>query len=160
MKKLLFLFLSFLFVFCNAETLKAGIEESYIPAGFYGSWGVISKLNNCTNPDIFNYESRDIWTLSGYGDVLVLENLETGAKSEIVVREKNKDGKTLKFERQKTVNNQDNKIIYKETITFILNGKFFSGKDFFVVEVYSKQGNLVSKNHASYQVEGTKIAGQ
>ena len=99
MKKLLFLFLSFLFFFCNAETLKAGIEESYVPAGFYGSWGVISKLKNCTNPDMFNYESRDIWILSGYGNVLILENIESGARSEITIKEKATDGKTLKFER-------------------------------------------------------------
>ncbi|MBR6298609.1 MAG: hypothetical protein IKR34_05135 [Candidatus Gastranaerophilales bacterium] len=160
MKKLLFLFLSFLFFFCNAETLKAGIEESYIPAGFYGSWGVISKLNNCTNPDIFNYESRDIWILSGYGNVLILENIESGARSEITIKEKATDGKTLKFERQKTVNTQDNKIIYRETVTFVLSGNNFSGSDRFVIEKYTPQGALLKKDSADYRVEGVKIAGE
>lgn len=159
MKKFIFIFLCFIFFSTNAQTLKAGIEETFVPAGFYGSWGVISKLKNCTNPDIFNFESRDIWILSGYGEVLVLENIESGAKSEIIMKEKNKDGKTLKFERQKTVVNFDEKIIYKETVTFVLNGNNFSGTDNFVIEKYTKKGSLISKNSANYQVEGVKIAG-
>ena len=160
MKKLLFLFLSFLFLFCNAETLKAGIEESYVPAGFYGSWGVISKLKNCTNPDMFNYESRDIWILSGYGNILVLENIESGARSEITVKEKATDGKTLKFERQNTVKTAENKIIYREIVTFVLNGNNFSGTDDYVVEKYTSQGTLLEKGFARYRVEGVKIAGE
>ncbi len=141
------------------ESLKAGIEETFVPAGFYGSWGVISKLKNCTDPNVFNYESRDIWILSGYGEILVLENIESGAKSEIIMKEKNKDGKTLKFERKKIVNNFDEKIIYKETVTFVLNGNNFSGTDNFIIEKYTKKGSLISKNSANYQVEGVKIAG-
>lgn len=140
--------------------LKAGIEENYIPKGFYGSWGVISKLQNCTNSDLFNFESRDIWVLSGYNQRLILENIETGAYSEIIVKEKSANGKTLKFERQKTVNKNDNKIIYKETVSFILDNNKFSGFDNFIVEKYSKNGILLSKDSANYKVEGIKISGQ
>lgn len=159
MKKLLLLIFMLFFLPVNAEVLKAGIEESYVPVGFYGSWGVISKLKTCTNPDLFNYESRDIWTLSGYGANLALENIETGAYSEITLKEKSTDGKTLKFEREKVVNNAENKIVYKEIVCFILNGNNFSGSDSFVVEKYSKSGTLISKDSANYRVEGVKIAG-
>ena len=159
MKKILLLVFSLLFFTVHAHTLKGGIEESHVPTGFYGTWGVISKLKNCTNPDIFNYESRDIWTLSGYGEILILENLETGARSEIIVKEKNKDGKTLKFQRQKIVNSKDNKIIYKETVRFVLDGSYFSGCDDFVVEKYAKDGSLILTSSANYKIEGTKIAG-
>ena len=159
MKKIFITILCFIFLSVNAQTLKAGIEETYVPVGFYGSWGVISKLKNCTDTNIFNYESRDIWILTGYGEVLILENIESGARSEIIVKEKNKDGKTLKFERQKIVSNFDEKIIYKETVTFVLNGNNFSGTDNFIIEKYTKKGTLISKNSANYEVEGTKIAG-
>ena len=158
MKKILFLILCLLFLSANAQALKGSVEESYVPAGFYGTWSVVSKLKNCTNPDMFNFESRDIWTLSGHGEVLILENLETGARSEIIVKERNKDGKTLKFVRQKTVNGGLNKIIYKEIITFVLNGNNFSGYDNFIVEKYAKNGDLIAKNSANYQIEGAVLA--
>lgn len=140
-------------------TLKGGVEEEYIPKGFYGSWGVISKLQKSNNPTFFNYQSKDIWILSGHSDILVLQNLESGAISEIRVKEKTTDGKTLKFYREKTVENSDFKIIYKETVQFKLSGNNFSGSDDFVVEKYDKNGLLIEKNEANYRVEGVKISG-
>lgn len=140
-------------------TLKGGVEEEYIPKGFYGSWGVISKLQKSNNPTFFNYQSKDIWILSGHSDILVLQNLESGAISEIRVKEKTTDGKTLKFYREKTVKNSDFKIIYKETVQFKLSGNNFSGSDDFVVEKYDKNGLLIEKNEANYRVEGVKISG-
>ena len=109
---------------------------------------------------MFNYESRDIWILSGYGNILVLENIESGARSEITVKEKATDGKTLKFERQNTVKTAENKIIYREIVTFVLNGNNFSGTDDYVVEKYTSQGTLLEKGFARYRVEGVKIAGE
>ena len=100
MKKIFLILTLFSFLSVGAQTLKGGVSQDYIPKGFFGSWGVISKLSNSNNPSLFNYESRDIWTLSGYGDTLVLENLESGARSEIKVKDKSHDGKTLKFERE------------------------------------------------------------
>ena len=31
-----------------AEVIKGGVVEEYIPEGFFGSWGVISKLKNAS----------------------------------------------------------------------------------------------------------------
>ena len=85
MKKILLILLSLFFISAQAQTLHGGVSEDYIPKGFFGSWGVISKLDSSNNPVLFNKESRDIWTLSGYDNILILENLESGAKSEIVI---------------------------------------------------------------------------
>ncbi len=148
-----------LFFVVNAQVLKGGVSEDYIPKGFFGSWGVISKLNNSNNPVIFNYESRDIWTLSGYGNVLVLENLESGARSEITIKDKSTDGKTLKFERQKVVQEGGKKVIYKETVSFVLLGNNFSGTDDFVVERYNEQNQFVKKDCAKYSISGVRISG-
>ena len=144
----------------NAQILKGGVSEDYIPQGFFGSWGVISKLDSSNNPSMFNKESRDIWTLSGYDNVLILENLQSGAKSEIVIKEKNKDNSTLKFERKKIVNNESEKIIYKEIVQFNLYGNHFSGTDDFVVEKYNKNNKLIEKNEAMYIVSGVRISGK
>jgi len=119
-KIFLFLILSiFLFSYTFAESLKAGISEDYVPEGFFGSWGVISKLQSSNNPDMFNYESRDIWFLSGYSNILVLENLETGARSEIEIQTKSVDNKTLKFSRKNSETKNGKKMVYREIVSFV-----------------------------------------
>ena len=88
MKRFLLVLCSLLFLSVQAQPLRGGVSEDYIPSGFFGSWGVISKLDASNNPSMFNYESRDIWTLSGYDKTLILQNLESGAHSEIVIKDK------------------------------------------------------------------------
>ena len=158
MRKFLLIFLCFIFLCANAQTLKATISKDIIPRGFFGSWGVISKLEESNNPTIFNYESRDIWTLSGYQNILVLENLQSGARSEIEIKEKPKDGKTLKFEREKIVENGSKKTIYKETVEFTLLGNNFSGTDSFKVERY-ENNKYIKTDEAKYLVAGIRISG-
>lgn len=141
------------------EILKAGIEEYNIPKGFFGSWAVISKLKASNNPTFFNYESRDIWALSAVGNKLILENTQSGAYSEIFVNEKVKDGKTLKFEREKTVNNKDGKIVYKEKVEFVLVKDTFTGTDIYTTEKYNHSHKLIESNYAKYVVSAVKISG-
>jgi hypothetical protein len=155
-----FLILILLFITnVHATTLKGGVLEEYIPKGFYGSWGVISKLQKSNNPTMFNFQSKDIWTLSGYGNILILENIESGAISEIKIQEKTTDGKTLKFEREKISRNNNYKLIYKEIVQFKLSGNNFSGTDDFIVEKYDNKNTLIEKNIANYRIEGVKISG-
>ena len=158
MKKIFLIALSFLFLNAYSMALKGGVSEEYIPKGFFGSWGVISKLKDTNNPNLFNRESRDIWSLSGYNNILFLENFETGAKSQIEIKNKEKD--FLKFERKKEAKTTEGKIIYKETVEFQLLGNRFSGIDKFIVEKYDKKNTLIEHNEATYQVEGTKISGE
>lgn len=159
MKKIFLILVLFFFVPVNAQTLKGGVSEDYIPKGFFGSWGVISKLNSSNNPTVFNYESRDVWMLSGYGNTLVLENLESGARSEIVIKDKAVDGKTLKFQREKTVQEDGKKVVYKETVSFVLLGNNFTGTDDFTVERYNNENVLVKKDSARYAIAGVRISG-
>jgi len=160
MKKFLLLLICFLFLQVNAQTLKAGVSEDYIPKGFFGSWAVISKLNSSNNPSVFNYESRDIWVLSGYNNILILENQQSGARSEITIEQKSKDNRTLTFKREKTVNPKSGKIIYKETVSFKLMGPNFSGIDEFVVERYDENNKFIKKDIATYQIAGVRISGE
>ena len=68
-----------------AETLRGGATYDEIPKGFFGVWHVTSKMESSNNPSMFNKLSVDIWNLSGAGNVLILENAQTGAKSSIQV---------------------------------------------------------------------------
>lgn len=159
MKKLFLVLLSLFFISANAEGLKGGVVEEYIPNGFFGSWVVISKLKSATTPEMFNFESRDIWVLSGYSNILILENLESGARSEITIKEKSLDGKTLKFQREKTVKENNKKVTYKETVEFILFGNNFKGTDTYIVEKYDLKGNKLKSDKADYKISGVRISG-
>ena len=160
MKKIFLILISLLFLTVNADLLKGGVSEEYIPKGFFGSWGVISKMNSSNNPIAFNQESRDIWNLSGYDNTLILENLESGAHSEIKIEEKVSDNRTLKFSRQKEIKTADGKKIYKETVEFTLLGNNFSGTDDFIIEYYNEENKLIKKDEARYSVAGVRISGQ
>jgi len=158
MKRILLIIFSLMFFSANALSLKGGVSEEYIPNAFFGSWGVISKLNTASNPMMFNPQSRDIWTLSGYGNVLILENLESGATSRIEIKNKASDN-ILKFERSKEKKANNTKIIYREIVQFKLNGNNFSGSDNFIVEEYDADNKIKKINKAKYHVEGVKISG-
>ena len=159
MKKFLLILISLLFLNVQAITLRGSVNEEYIPNGFYGSWAVISKLDGSNNPMLFNKESRDIWTLSGRGNILTLQNLQSGASSEIEIKEKSKDGKSLQFKREKTVEKNNQKTKYTEIVSFKLYGNNFSGTDKFSVEEYGENNALIKKSEATYIVEGVKISG-
>ena len=159
MKKLLIILFCLLCFCAKSQTLKGGITEEYIPKGFFGSWGVISKLKSATDPVKFNYESRDVWMLSGSGNILILQNIESGAYSEIEVKEKSIEGKTLKFAREKTVKTKEGKEIHKETIEFILFGNNFSGTDKYSIENYDKNNSFIRGDCATYEIKGVRISG-
>lgn len=159
MKNFVLIICALLFLSAGAQPLKGGVVEEYIPSGFFGSWGVISKLDSSNNPDAFNFESRDVWTLSGYNNILILENLQSGAHSEIEIKDKNRDGKTLKFEREKSIVKNGIKTVYKETVSFKLMGSQFSGTDEFIVERYDSNNKLTGTDRAIYRIAGVRISG-
>ena len=108
---------------------------------------------------MFNFESRDVWMLSGYGNTLILQNLESGARSEIIVKDKSLDGKTLKFEREKVTKENNRKVIYKETVEFVLLGNNFKGEDNYNVQKYDINNKLIKNDTAKYSVSGVRISG-
>lgn len=162
MKKFLILFLLlFSTLFAQAETLNASLSYEEIMKSFYGTWHVTSKIESTNNFSMFNKMSVDIWNLSGSGNVLILENGLTGAKSSIKIEnaEDSLDGKKLKFTRIKEYTQGQYKYRHTESPEFILNGKIFKGYDTFKVEKFDLSGNLLSSDVVKYKVIGQKIAG-
>ena len=106
--------------------------------------------------------SVDIWNLSGYNNVLILENGLTGATSQIKVDNalSNLDGKKLKFKRIKEFKDGEFKYKHIEQPEFILDGDIFRGYDTFTIEKYDLGGNLISVDVVKYKVIGQKIAGE
>ncbi len=144
-----------------AETLKASASYDEPMKGFFGTWHVTSKIESSNNYSMFNKLSVDIWNLSGHGNVLILENGLTGAKSSIQINgsSDNLDGKKLKFVRVKEYKEGNYKYRHTESPEFILEGNIFRGYDTFKVEKFDLDNKLVSTNIVKYKVVGQKIAG-
>lgn len=163
MKKCFILFFTFvtLLLPVSAETLKGGAVYDAIPKGFFGTWKVLSKMESSNNPSMFNKLSVDVWNLSGAGNVLVLENAVTGAKSSIQIKPENGgyDGKTLKFQRIKEEVEGKFKYIQRESPEFVLDGNVFKGHDTFIIEKYEND-KLISKDVVKYIVLGKKVSGE
>lgn len=162
MKKfLLFFIFVLLFLPAGAQTLQGGAVYDEIPRGFFGTWRVFSRMESSNNPSMFNKASVDIWNLSGAGNVLVLENAVTGAKSSIQItpQKGSYDGKTLKFQRVKEETEGKFKYIQRESPEFVLDGDIFRGHDIFIVEKY-ENGKLISKDVVKYVVLGKKLSGE
>ena len=98
-KILIALVLLFTLNCAQAEVLRATVSKDEIPKGFFGTWHVTSKLSETNNPELFNTISVDIWTLGGYGNTLILENVHTGASSSIQVESQKPKGK-IKYPRE------------------------------------------------------------
>ncbi len=158
-KILIALILLFTINCAQAEVLRAGVSRDEIPKEFFGTWHVTSKLVETNNPELFNTISVDIWTLGGYGNTLILENIHSGASSSIQVEsQKNLDGRTLKFQRVKSDMRGDLKIVQKESPEFKLNGNIFVGYDTYIIERYLNN-KLIQKDVVKYKVVGQKISG-
>ena len=161
MKKIFLFLLLFLTVnFCHAEALKASLSYDETIKSFFGTWHVTSKIESATNYSLFNKLSVDIWNLSGYGNVLILENALTGAKSSIqTTTSEDLDGKHLKFTRIKEFKEGNFKYKHTETPEFTLKGDVFKGFDTFTVEKFDNEGHQISVDVVKYKVVGQKIAG-
>lgn len=154
------LILMFTITCAQAEVLRATVTKDEIPKGFFGTWHVTSKIAETNNRELFNPVSVDIWTLGGYGNTLILENVQSGASSSIQVEsQKNLDGKTLKFQRVKTDTRGNMKIVQKESPEFKLNGNIFTGYDTYIIERYVNN-QLIKKDVVKYKVVGQKISGE
>lgn len=158
-KFLIALILLFTIGCAQAEVLRATVSKDEIPKGFFGTWHVTSKIVETNNPKMFNTLSVDIWTLGGYGNTLILENIQSGASSSIqVAPNSNLDGKTLKFTRVKSDTRGELTVVQKETPVFTLNGNIFEGFDTYIIERYINN-KLIQKDVVKYKVIGQKISG-
>ena len=69
------------------------------------------------------------------------------------------EGKTLQFERKKSIKTKEGSELHKETVKFILSGNNFSGTDNYTVESYDKNNNFIKGDCATYSIEGVRISG-
>lgn len=143
---------------CHALSLQGGVSENIINKGFFGIWHVTCKLIESNSTSNFAGLSVHIWNLSGWGNVLVLENQLSGARSEIKVDKATDeiDGALLKFTRVQSKNAGGEKIVLTETPEITLKGDVFQGFDTFIIEKY-ENGVLKSKEKVKYKIVGQKI---
>jgi len=139
----------------NNMTLQSGISiNERVPKGFMGTWRVVSKLDNCTNSEIFKESGLDIWNLSREDDVVKLVNPFSGAGA--VVDFSYVEGNTVRFTK---TGNYDKKRL-TDTVEITLDGDKFEGKNNLRLETISKvDGQIIKVEDATYSVYGEKISG-
>lgn len=151
MKKLLIILFTLIFgLSADAELLKA--EISMVPQSFYGTWRVVSKLIDTDSPSTFKDKGLDLWNLSRTYDVITLCNPFNGAKSDITVKNANKNHiiftKTGKYDKK----------VLSDRVELSLNGDNFTGVDILQLDTYVN-GKIVKSETAKYDLKGEKIGG-
>lgn len=148
------------FGFCYAEdsvpTLSATISmEDSLPADFFGTWRVVSKLEHTDSPKNFKISGVDIWNLSKTNDVINLSNPFTGASA--YVRIDYVENGTIRFTKEGNYDNQK----LTDTVEITLSGNKFVGKNYLSLKTYSDADNsLLSEKKAVYSLKGDKISGE
>ena len=124
-----------------------------VPQDFYGTWIVTGTMLSASITDVYKPYSVDVWTLSRYGNIIVLANPISGASASISVEEIN--GNTIKFNRVSTSDNQTS----IEVPEITLNGNFFEGIDNMVIEHFL-DNHKSRKDILKYKIEGKKVASE
>ena len=156
MKKILFITFAFI-LFCLNPVMATVIEGNVamtdkIPNELYGSWKVEAICTRCTNTNLFESGSTDIWTLTRNGETVTLTNPLSGARADINVNEVK--GKTVKFEKKSYYADEES----VETPILTLQGDNFTGIDRIYIKTF-KNGKLIREDYVEYRVTGTKISG-
>lgn len=127
------------------------VEE--VPEHFFGTWVVAAALKSTTIHGEYKSSSVDVWTLTRYGNIIILENPMTGATANIDVNEVK--GDTIQFSRRSDSQEQSS----LEMPTIILNGDTFSGIDKMIIKHF-KDKQLFREDVLEYNIKGRKVASE
>ena len=142
------------FALCASNALiKGGIAlTEELPEELHGSWRVESECIKCTNKDMFEPSSIDIWTFERIGNTVILSNPESGARAGININ--SVKGNTVKFEKRSVYPNEES----IETPILTLHNDNFSGIDKIYIKTF-QNGELIREDYVEYKVRGAKISG-
>jgi|GEM_PF-706938 len=133
--------------------LRGGVSVTQdLPKEFYGTWSVVSTLEETNNPELFRMRSSDIWTFNRTVDIITLSNPVSGASASITVTEVN--NKTAIFTREQ----RDENIYEIEKAEITVEGDSFSGTDLIIIKHY-RNGKRVKTDKVKYKVRGYKVSG-
>ena len=138
----------------SAKTLQGNISLiENVPQNFYGTWLVTGTMISTNIENMYSKTAVDVWTLTKYGNIIVLANPVSGAYASISVNEV--DGNKVKFTRTSTNSNQSS---FEEPI-INLNGDNFEGVDKMIIK-HLKNGKIVRTDELKYKINGQKIASE
>ncbi len=156
MKKILFVLLSLVCLFClpcYSKVIVGNISlTDNVPTEFFGDWKVVSVCTKSTNTEYFDSTSVDIWRLTRNGDTITLTNPMSGARADVQVNDVK--GNTVKFEKKSYFPDEES----IETPILTLQGDNFFGVDKISIKTY-KNGKLIKEDYVEYKVKGTRISG-
>jgi len=157
MKKIIAIFFTIIMtVFCTVsaeETKLLTGSVEMVPKSFYGTWRVVSKIEQTNSPASFQKKGVDIWNLSRKDNVIILCNLFNGAKAEIAISRADLHNVTF------TKTGKYGKQTLNDTVELSITGDTFTGYDTLELNTYI-DGKIVRTENAKYVLSGEKISGQ
>lgn len=133
--------------------LKGGVSVvNDFPQEFYGTWTVISILEDTNRPLLFRKKSSDIWSFARNGDTITLSNPVNGASASITVNEV--VDKTAVFTRMKEEDDETE----TETAQITVEEDNFYGTDTIIIKHF-RNGIRIKTDIVKYKVTGYKISG-
>lgn len=157
MKKFIILLtILFLSPCVNSQVLEAGVSIENVPKALYGTWRVNAKLDRTNSYKSFRPQGVDYWNLSRNGDVVNLNNPNTGADADVLMN--NVEGNLVIFTKTSPF---DNNKVLTDKVSIRIEGNKFSGINELKLESYSLIDNSLMKTEtAVYLIEGEKVAGE
>ncbi len=123
-----------------------------LPKELFGSWVVASIQTYTNNRELVAPPSIDYWNIYRSGNVLTLENPQTGAKASVTLDAVKQN--TVSFTRKKKTPTEE----VTETPTITISGENFAGKDKMLVKKY-KNNVLVKTDVVEFFISGRKVGG-
>jgi hypothetical protein len=165
MKKKLFLLI---LLFCIILPYTVNADEKYVlkgtvskidmvPKELFGSWQVVSELEETNYPKNFKKNTADFWNLRRSGNVIELRNPMTGAIAEVYLNDVSYRDVTF-YHTQKDGN-------YKvtDTVSIKLNvdGTTFTGENTIILEQLIEEDTryIIKSKKAVYKLYGKKVSG-
>lgn len=165
MKKNLFLLI---LLFCTVLPYTVNADEKYIlkgtvskidmvPKELFGSWQVISELEETNYPKTFKKNTADFWNLRRSGNVIELRNPMTGAVAEVYLQDIGYRDVTF-YHTQKDGNT---KITDSVSIKLNINGTTFTGENVIILEQLKEEDTryIIESKKATYKLYGRKVSG-
>ena len=138
--------------------LKGTVSKiDMVPKELFGSWQVISELEETNYPKTFKKNTADFWNLRRSGNVIELRNPMTGAVAEVYLQDIGYRDVTF-YHTQKEGNY---KITDTVSIKLNVNGTTFTGENIIILEQLKEEDTryIIESKKATYKLYGRKVSG-
>ena len=138
--------------------LKGTVSKiDMVPKELFGSWQVVSELEETNSPKNFKKNTADFWNLRRSGNVIELRNPMTGAIAEVYLHDVSYRDVTFYH----TQNDGNYKVTDTVSIKLNVDGTTFTGENTIILEQLIEEDTryIIQNKKAVYKLYGRKVSG-